>query len=282
VSDVKVVLQRVIPEFDMTMNYMPHSEFDFVFRSYVERYYGELYRQITDAIGLFEYSSALRMLQAAAQDRARELDVAEEYFAIVYDASVRYVFDRVCVELPDPLKTMTKALLGKFIEHCEQIRAMTPSDLSEELHGFMPSQRSQPIVDLFQQSPELARVVEFISEIQFYNSPRDICWFVSRAIAICREAIATCTYRNQKCGGDPDAPVPQHVITVQAAAVTFDDLFTYLFMATSVNPPANVLAIGDYLKSFPCFESSNQLEYAATSVQGAVNWIRKFDADARR
>jgi hypothetical protein len=119
----------------------------------------------------------------------------------MYDASVRYVFDRVCVELEGPLKTMTKGLFGKFIEHCEQIRAKTPSDLSEEeLHGFMPSQRSQPIVDIFRQSPELARVVKFISEIQFYNSPRDICWFMSRAITICREAIATCTYRNQKCG----------------------------------------------------------------------------------
>jgi hypothetical protein len=65
-SDVKAVLQRVIPEFDTTMNYMPNSEFDFAFRRYVERYYGELYRQITDAIGLFEYAGALRMLQAAA------------------------------------------------------------------------------------------------------------------------------------------------------------------------------------------------------------------------
>jgi hypothetical protein len=208
-----------------------YSKFDCPFRPYLERRYPDSYRQITDAITPFEYAEVLRMLQ----NRAHDLDVADEHFAIGYDTSVRYVFDRVCVELPDPLKSMTKGLMGKFFGHCGQIRAMTPSDLAEQLHGFIPHQRSQGIVDLFTQSPGLACVVEFISEIEFYSSTHDIRWFASLAIAICREAItarisgtkSAVEIRTRHCRNSHHSP---------GSAVTFDDSFTDLFMATYVSP----------------------------------------------
>jgi hypothetical protein len=140
----------------------------------------------------------------------------------------------------------------------------------------MPDQRSQKVTELFDRSVQLRRGTEYFGSIQFDSSPLKIAYAEFQAIMVFNNYIATTIYRNQKCGPGPGADVPAEAIASLVAVIAFDHLLTHLFLAVAVAVEPNALAIGEYLKAFGEFEQSSKLEYASTSLQTALTYLRNF------
>jgi hypothetical protein len=275
---VKAALQRVQGSFNTALGYLLDSDFDCELRGYLQAGHAQTFHKILDAITQFEYIPARRLLRAAVETLAKsDLQIQDNdktSFLIVYNASTRYLFDLVTLELPFVLRNDMS--IAKFVRHCEIIRNRTPAELLADDAIFMPEQRSQTVVQLFTESQELREAAAYLFTLQFFSSPLDIAYYGLQAIAVFTRSIATQIYRNKHCGSDPTAAIPPVAITELSSVVAFDHIFTYLYMAIAIDPPANALAIGEYLKAFGAFEESRRLEYASTSIQAAVEYIRNL------
>ena len=276
-QQVKDALTEALPFFDSSRGFIPSTKFEDVFRDYLKdtgRDEGDFNEMLT-LLSNFEYSRALTKLSDTVKSLGQELSLSERgvEYLILYIASSRFLFDEVSIQLPSMLRNDLSA--GAFVKHCETLRNSSPMCMKAE-KLFTPDQREKTITEIFMDSEELRQALSFIQTIQFYSCPLDIAFVTTQATQIIDVVIHKTRYRNKRCGGDPNAEVPQEYL-LTAEMNDFDSVFTYLVMAFCVDPPANATAIATYMNALSSESLLNDFEYARSLIISSVEFLREHE-----
>ena len=271
-------IYKAIPKFDIDAKYMSEGESDFddVYENYANSELKEEYDVLLDLISQFQYKRALDCLHENVIKLLQSFNIYvendEKYFLVFYSA-VKYLFSRVTIESPYILEN---GLESKFFSNCDYLQHQTPNQLQALKYLFPPSQYNRTLNDIFHSDQLLAKAIDWISLLNFHSSPINIARLAANAISVLNVYIARSIYINKTMKGDESAEIPEN-LNMEMGAICFDDIFTLFYMSFAVEPPANSIAIRDYLNAFGKFTQSGTLDYASTTIQATIKHIFKED-----
>ena len=271
-------IDKAMEKFDIDAKFMSESEFDDVYEDFANVELKEEFDDLLSLISNFEYARALSNLAKNVEKLLESfkinIETESDKYYIVYYSAVRYLFSRVTIELP---YILTNDLLTKsFLSNSEYIQQQTPNHLNALSYLFLPSQYNKTLNEIFHGDKYLSEAIDWLSLLQFHSSPIDIARLAANAINVLNTFIGRSIYINKTMHGDENAQVPDNAIS---ESLCFDDIFTLFYMAFAVNPPANSIAISEFLHAFGKFHQSGTLDYASTTIQAAIEFIKDYQSN---
>lgn len=261
--------------FNPNFKFFPESEFDIYFANYIDYNPSLLqkFNNILDDFTSYNYSQGLDKLTKCINDLCKEIGIpleSDESLMITCCAN-RYFFDKVAIELPYLLFNDLQA--KDFIKRCEFAKKKTVGSLLADMKKiFVPSQINRTILDVFTTDDLLKASVEYLSLIQFKNSPLDIVNQLNESLILINKFVIKSSYINKKCKGDESVEIPEDVY-LNFGMVEADDSLTVFYMCFLIDPPPNSVAIGNFLKTFGRFDQFTALDMACVHILAAIKFI---------
>lgn len=263
-------LNLILGLFDEYQQFMPFSDFDYTLSDFLEHNFSEEIQKILSIFDAFEYEKGLAEMDSLMRNVSTRLGLkinSSPSVLGVFYSGTRIIFDKSIILIPYLLNNNLST--KQFLINCEKVRSLTPEQLNAPKNIFLPEHYKVPVSDLFTKFEGLKKAIDELKYIQFLSSPLDISYYAANAIVHVNRVI-NCVVFNK---GNENIELPDEA---KANVLAFDELFTYIYMAVSIDPPANAVAISVLLKSFSSIEICTQLTYASTSLQASISYLCDF------
>lgn len=194
--------------------------------------------------------------------------------AIVLRSSVvRIFFDRFYIQYADIYSREPDT--EDFLASCNLMRWSSPSAL-----GFNPKMLNRELFDtpfaaFAMKSPLIHKSLSNLSFVQFYTNPCDILASVFRSLKCCEEYVRKVGLDEKY--GELLSMFDQTKLMTEANDMSFDDFFPLFCAVFSLDPPANAIAVKNFLESISRLSISSTFDFAKVFYISCVNHMKQLD-----